>query len=549
MRFLPAGDTALLVELADLDHALALYRIAQAQPIAGVQELVPAARTLLVHYRPEAVTPAALVAALRERAAAADLAPADAAAARRVEIPVHYDGEDLAEVAEMLGISVAELIARHAGQPWQAAFAGFAPGFVYLAGGHPGLRGIARRASPRTRVPAGSVALAGDFSAVYPAASPGGWQLIGVTEVPMWDLRRAEPAFVQPGFQVQFIDAGAPAPRVSLPAQREAASCAAPAAADRARDAIEFESTGLQTLVQDAGRHGMAGLGISPSGALDQPAMRQANRLVGNPVHTPVLESVPGGLRLRCHGRATLAVTGAETALTLHAPDGRQWPVESHAALALDDGDVLAFGAPSAGVRCCVAVRGGWQVAPVLGSCATDTLAHVGPPALQAGQRIAVGQAVPAPMLRASQPAEAGLPQLPRPGDVVTLDVLAGPRTDWFTPDALALLTQQAWRVTPQSNRIGLRLHGEQPLARARHDELPSEGTVTGAIQVPAGGQPVLFLADHPLTGGYPVIAAVASHHLPLAAQLPVGCTLRFRIVAPFADLGAAAAPAKENPA
>ena len=120
MRFLPAGDTALLVELADLDHALALYRIAQAQPIAGVQELVPAARTLLVHYRPEAVTPAALVAALRERAAAADLAPADAAAARRVEIAVHYDGEDLAEVAEMLGISVAELIARHAGQPWQA---------------------------------------------------------------------------------------------------------------------------------------------------------------------------------------------------------------------------------------------------------------------------------------------------------------------------------------------------------------------------------------------------------------------------------------------
>ena len=223
----------------------------------------------------------------------------------------YSNGEDLAEVAEMLGISVAELIARHAGQPWQAAFAGFAPGFVYLAGGHPSLRAIARRASPRTRVPAGSVALAGDFSAVYPAASPGGWQLIGVTEVPMWDLRRAEPAFVQPGFQVQFIDAGAPAPRVSLPAQREAGSCAAPAPADRARDAIEFESTGLQTLVQDAGRHGMAGLGISPSGALDQPAMRQANRLVGNPVHTPVLESVPGGLRLRCHGNATLAVTGA----------------------------------------------------------------------------------------------------------------------------------------------------------------------------------------------------------------------------------------------
>ncbi len=539
MRFLPASDTALLVELADLDHALALYRAVQAQPIAGVRELVPAARTLLVHYRPEAIAPAALVAELRARAAAADLGPADRAAARCVEIPVHYRGEDLAEVAALLGISAAELVARHTGQPWQAAFAGFAPGFVYLAGGHPSFRAIPRRPTPRTRLPAGSVALAGDFSAVYPAASPGGWQLIGVTELPMWDLRRAEPAYVQPGFQVRFVDADASGRHISLPPVPESASNQSPAPVQTAPAAIEFESVGLQTLVQDAGRHGMAGLGISPSGALDAPAMRQANRLVGNPAHTPVLENLLGGLRLRCHGRATLAVTGAAAALILHSADGRQWPLASHAAVALDDGDVLALGAPTAGVRCYVAVRGGWQVAPVLGSCATDTLAHVGPPALQAGQRIAIG-AVPPQALRATQPAEPAPAELPRPGDEVTLDVVAGPRTDWFTPDALALLEQQTWQVTPQSNRIGLRLHGAQPLARARHDELPSEGTVTGAIQVPAGGQPVLFLADHPLTGGYPVIAAVARHHLPLAAQLPVGCRLRFRLVAPFADLGAA---------
>ncbi|HMN21770.1 MAG TPA: 5-oxoprolinase/urea amidolyase family protein [Ottowia sp.] len=543
MRFLPASDCALLVELADLDHALALYRAVQERPIPGVHELVPAARTLLVHYRPEAVAPAALIAALRERSAVADRGPSDRAATRQVEIPVHYRGEDLAEVAELLGIPVAELIARHTGQPWQAAFAGFAPGFVYLAGGHPCFRGIPRRPTPRTRLPAGSVALAGDFSAVYPAASPGGWQLIGVTDVPMWDLRRTEPAYVQPGFQVQFVDADAGGRHVSLPPT--VASEPDPAPEPTATTAIEFERVGLQTLVQDAGRHGMAGLGISPSGALDQPAMRQANRLVGNPVHTPVLENLLGGLRLRCHGRATLAVTGAAVPLTLHGADGRQWALASHAAVALDDGDVLVVGTPTAGVRCYVAVRGGWQVAPVLGSCATDTLAHVGPPALQAGQRIAIGS-VPPHALRATQPAEAAPADLPRPGDEVTLDVVAGPRTDWFTPDALARLERQTWQVTPQSNRIGLRLHGAQPLTRARHDELPSEGTVTGAIQVPAGGQPVLFLADHPLTGGYPVIAAVASHHLPLAAQLPVGCRLRFRVIAPFADLGA---PAKETPA
>ncbi len=604
---LPAGDAALLVELADLAHTLALYRELVARPIAGVRELIPAARTLLLHYRPEAIAPAQLAAALRARAAALDAPGAGAAAAspgRLVEIPVHYAGEDLAEVAELMGVPVRELIARHTGQPWQAAFAGFAPGFVYLAGGHPSFR-IPRRKAPRTRVPAGSVALAGDFSAVYPAASPGGWQLIGVTGVPMWDLQRAEPAYVQPGFRVQFRDAGAAALRVSLPAAAKAAqqpatadagiapaasapaaatasapaAAAAPAAGSESPSAsesasaaasaaaaaaaaapaqaqaqpagasIEFEATGLQTLVQDAGRHGLAGLGISPSGALDQRALRAANRLVGNPVHAPVLEHLLGGLRLRCHGPATVAVTGARAALTLHAPDGRQWSLPVDTALALDDGDRLSLGPTSAGVRCYLAVRGGWQVEPVLGSCATDTLAQVGPPALRPGDRLAVGRALPPGQLRAGQPEAAAPPALPRPGELVTLDALPGPRADWFEPEALALLAQQTWRVTPQSNRIGVRLEGERPLPRCRHDELPSEGTVSGAIQVPAGGQPVLFLADHPLTGGYPVIACVASHHLDLAAQLPVGCGLRLRLLDAFTDPGDSAPATQERPA
>ncbi|OJX06438.1 MAG: allophanate hydrolase [Burkholderiales bacterium 68-20] len=588
MRFLPAGDSALLVELPDLAHAMALHRALRARPIAGVLEVVPAARTLLLTCQHGAVALPALAAALRARAAEA-VADTGAAQAvlpgRLVEIPVRYDGEDLPEVAERLGISVQEVIARHTGQPWQAAFAGFAPGFVYLAGGHPCFQ-LPRRSAPRTRVPAGAVALAGGFSAVYPAASPGGWQLIGVTGVPMWDMRRTEPAYVQPGFRVQFRDACAPGVHISLPVCQEsegvnesgvpeqaAQTCAikaqsaaiaramasicnaegvrfcgmsghggfvhtfsepnqAPAPVDKAQAAIEVVAPGVQTLVQDGGRHGMAGLGIAPSGALDAPSMRAANRLVGNPVDACVLESLPGGLQLRCHGRATLAVTGAAVPLTLHAADGRAWPVPSHACVALDDGDTLAFGTPRAGVRSYVAVRGGWQVALVLGSCATDTLAHIGPPALQAGQRLAVG-AVPAAALQATQAAEAP-PPWPRAGDEVVLDVVLGPRTDWFTPEALARLARQPWRVTPQSNRVGMRLEGAQPLPRSRTDELPSEGTVHGAIQVPANGQPVLFLADHPLTGGYPVIGAVASRHLGLAAQIPVGCSVRFNVIAPF---------------
>ena len=185
-------------------------------------------------------------------------------------------------------------------------------------------------------------------------------------------------------------------------------------------------------------------------------------------------------------------------------------------------------------LRSYVAVRGGLLVAPVLGSASRDTLAKIGPPTLAAGQRLPIGAA---PTGSAVGAPDRSPPPLPRAGDTVTLDVVLGPRTDWFTPEAVALLAAQPWRVTPQQDRVGMRLLGEQPLARTQTQELPSEGTVTGAIQVPASGQPVLFLADHPLTGGYPVIGSVAVHHLDLAAQLPVGAHVRFRVVAPFAEV------------
>jgi len=527
LRFLPASDTALLVELDDLAAAMALHRALLKQPIKGVQEMVPAARTVLLHYRPWAIAPAALMQAVRERAATVNMVEQDSPAARTVEIPVRYDGEDLPEVAELLGISVAEVVARHSGQPWLAAFAGFAPGFVYMAGGHPCFQ-VPRRTSPRTRVPAGSVALAGDFTAVYPKASPGGWQLIGTTGTPMWDMGRSEPAWVQPGYRVQFLDVGRKAVYVSLPSPAPSGHPLPQVGEGTADISMQILATGLQTLVQDTGRLGMADMGLSPSGALDGVAMRQANRLVGNPLDTPVLENLLGGLQLRCQQAAVLAVAGADVPLTLRAADGRSWPLAAQRAIALDAGDSLLLGAPAAGVYCYVAVRGGWQVEPMLGSCSTDTLAQLGPDALQAGQCLYVGGAQP---LLAVSTDECTRPALPRTGDVVTLDVTLGPRSDWFTPEALRFFTTQAWHVTPQSSRVGIRLAGAQPLERSRMDELPSEGTVIGAIQVPASGQPVLFLADHPLTGGYPVIAAVASHHLALAAQIPVGCRVRFRIL------------------
>ena len=536
MRFLPVNRQAILVELADLQQTLVLLASLQAQPIVGVQELVPAARTILVYFSPQRITSAALVQAIADRDLQGSVRRSDVL----VEIPVHYNGEDLVEVAQILGISTDDVVRRHTGCEWSVAFTGFAPGFAYLTGGD-AIFNVPRRATPRTKVPAGAVALAGTFSAVYPQASPGGWQIIGVTDAVMWDLERDLPALLQPGYRVRFVDVAAASDAVvqedlgknRSKVKNECGGLAIENIALCAPHALKVNATGLLTVFQDLGRHGQAGQGVSASGAMDQAALKSANRLVGNASNLPALETVGGGLALQSVGENVVAVTGADAPLTITTAQGRRWAAASHSAVAMADGDTLTVGQPVTGARCYVAVRGGYLVAPVLGSAATDTLAHVGPPALQVSQLLAVKPAEHAVVSAPDLPPD----NLPAVGAEVVLDVELGPRTDWFTPEAVALLRSQRWQVSPQSNRVGLRLTGEVALARAITSELPSEGTPLGAIQVPASGQPVLFLADHPLTGGYPVIGCVAPHHLDLAGQIPVGAWIRFNPVRSFEEL------------
>ena len=169
MRFLPVSLTVLIVELKDLDETLALFASLEAEPIDGVVDIVPAARTLMIRFRPEMLAAEKLAAAISTRDLSAKIPPSD----MLVEIPVSYDGEDLQDVADLTGLSIAEVIERHTASEFTVAFCGFAPGFGYLVGGNPALQ-VPRRQSPRTKIPAGSVALAGAFSGVYPQASPGG---------------------------------------------------------------------------------------------------------------------------------------------------------------------------------------------------------------------------------------------------------------------------------------------------------------------------------------------------------------------------------------
>ncbi|MEU8611175.1 allophanate hydrolase subunit 1 [Actinoplanes sp. NPDC048791] len=197
--FLRCGREALLAEVDDLDAALALYAALRSAALPGVVDLVPAARTVLIKIDPAVTSPAAV----REATAGLRIDAQREAGTGTVEIPVRYDGPDLAEVAERTGLSPDEVVELHTSSRWTVAFAGFVPGFGYLTGGDPRLD-VPRRDSPRTRIPAGSVGLAGRFSGVYPSDSPGGWQLIGSTTERMWDLDRPEPALLVPGVEVIF---------------------------------------------------------------------------------------------------------------------------------------------------------------------------------------------------------------------------------------------------------------------------------------------------------------------------------------------------------
>ncbi|MEU4472697.1 biotin-dependent carboxyltransferase family protein [Micromonospora sp. NPDC023888] len=277
--------------------------------------------------------------------------------------------------------------------------------------------------------------------------------------------------------------------------------------------AVEVLRAGALTTVQDLGRPGWAHLGVPRSGALDPAALRLANRLVGNPEHAAGLEITLSGCALRLTRATTVAVTGAE--VTVQAGDR---PGDSGRPLTVPAGTVLRIGPARRGVRSWLAVAGGIDVSPVLGSRASDTLSGLGPAPLRDGDRLPLGEPL-------GPPAPVDLTVCSASASELHLTLRTGPREDWFTPTALDRLFGTAYTVSPVSNRVGARLAGAA-LPRAVPGELPSEGIVLGAVQVPANGQPLIFLADHPTTGGYPVIGVVTDV-TPLAQARP-GTTVRF---------------------
>lgn len=532
---LPFGDRGILVEVDTLDEVLGLHaRLAASRP-AGVVDLVPAARTVLVHVDPARLS---LAAARAWVARAADAPPPARADAPLVELPIVYDGSDLDELAEALGIPAADLAAQHAACEWTVAFTGFAPGFGYLVSpGWP--HRVPRRATPRTRVPAGAVGLAGEFAGAYPRETPGGWQLIGTTGASLFDPHRDPPALLAPGTRVRFVPVPAPAPPPAPPPPVRAhlrpetvgstpglggqkpshGPASAPARAPA--PALTVVEPGLLATVQDQGRPGYAAAGIARSGAADRAALRTANRLLGNPEDAAGIEITMGGFRAVAETDLRIVVTGAWGPVQI-----AHRPADPYTVHAWPRGTELHVDWFDHGARAYLAVRGGVDAEVVAGSRSTDTLSGLGAGAghgpLRAGDALALDD----PYLAAPIPPDALHPWSP-PGDAELEIALApGPRADWF--EGTAALFEQVWTVSNEADRVGIRLDGP-PLERTRHDELPSEGMLPGAIQVPPDGRPVILGPDGPVTGGYPVIAVVTDASRDALAQARPGTRLRFR--------------------
>ena len=539
-RIRQAGDAALLLDVTDTDDKegngrAGIAAAIRAAALPGVLDVVPAASTVLVAIEPGSWELADLAGRLLELASG-PAPPLAASDQPDLVIPTIYDGPDLEEVAALTRLSDIEVIARHASLRYRVGWLGFSPGFGYLTGLDPALAATPRLATPRVFVPAGSVAIAGGLTAVYPAASPGGWRLLGRTNVLLWDPGRDPPALLSPGRHVRFRSVD----RLPQPA----AEASRPALAPGERW-IEVLQPGPLTTVQDLGRPGVGHLGVPRSGAADAASLRRANRLAGNPDGAACLEVTLGGLRIRFDADAVVAVAGAPVPLTLSAghaggsgPTGSGVPSGETAAargagpdpvhgtaFAVAAGSVLRLGAPATGLRSYLSVNGGIDVPPVLGSRSADLRSGLGHARLRPGERLPVGR----PRSRIENP----MPERPRAliSGAVVLRAIAGPRDEWFSTAALAALGTASYLVSPRSDRTGLRLDGP-PLQRApgRSGELPSEGVAAGSLQITHDGQPILLLADHPTTGGYPVIAVIVSADLGLAAQLRPGQQARFSI-------------------
>ncbi len=539
-RVVPEGDRGLLVEfppeLSPEINALVRGAHAGLAGLPGVVESVPTFRSLLLIYDPSVVTFAGL--AERAEVCARTIRPAPANAGSLLEVPVVYGGPagpDLADVAAACGLTEEEVVRLHAEPIYLVYMLGFAPGYPYLGLLPPALR-LPRRATPRTRVPAGSIAIADAFAGIYPQETPGGWHLLGRTPLRLFDPARTPACLLRPGDHVRFIPVtdAAVAESALRDAAREAAQRPLPAPH---RPTFEVLEPGLMSTVQDLGRTGWRGFGIPLSGVLDRRALRAANAAAGNPPAAAAVELTFPGPKLRLFDDSSVAVAGADLDARVNGT-----PINPEEPVQVRRGDVLSFAAPRRGQWLYLSVAGGIDVPEVFGSRSTFARGGLGG---TAGRPLRAGDVLGRGETRSGSRRTTPVDDAGRSGGPIR--VIMGPQADAFAVDAQAALISRPFEVTVQRDRSGMRLSGTT-LTHRDSAEILSDGLVPGAIQVPADGGPVVILADGPTTGGYAKIATVIDADLDRVAQAVPGEALRFdAVTVEEAQAAGAAAGGRED--
>jgi len=521
------GATSLLARFGDRierDLSLRIARLVEhldAQGIPGLIDLVPAYTTLLVQLDPVTTRGDEIAELVESTWSALDDGPgSDDQHARTIEIPVVYGGDagpDLDAVAGATGLTPDEVIRRHSDADYTVGALGFSPGFAFLIGLPPELA-VPRRATPRTRVPAGSVGIGGAQTGIYSLPTPGGWSLIGRTPRTMFDPERDADDMLRLGDRVRFH----PIDRDAAPEFPEPAVAAQLAESDQG--VIEIVEAGVQTSVQDLGRPGQGRLGITPGGAVDRGALIAGNRLLGNPDGAAALEwtLLPPAIRFREPCR--VVATGADPGWRL---DGR--PVAIGEVVTVAAGDVLQA-RPAAGMlgaRGYLCVAGGIDVPVVRGSRALDLAAGFGGGfgrPLRPGDLLRVHPTEDSPESDKLVVTDTGGPRDP---SLERFRVVRGPQADRFGAEAWQTFLSSTFTVDAQSNRMGLRLNGPAILQDDGADVI-SEGLVTGTIQVTGSGQPIVLMPGRATIGGYTRIATVIEADHDRLGQLRPGATIRF---------------------
>jgi KipI family sensor histidine kinase inhibitor len=512
----PVGENALVVRVAGasagetLDRVRSVAAVIQAAAIPGVIDVVASPGRVTVAYEPLAVGE---IETLRDAAAAASATAGSGGGEPTAhEIPVAYDGPDLDEVCVLKGIGRDTFVTLHTEPEYLVEAIGFLPGFGYLAGLPAGLA-TPRRATPRRLVPAGAVGIGGGQTGVYPFASPGGWSLVGRTDVQLFDVARPRPAVLAVGDRVRFVAAELPPAGPPEP----------PLMAAGTDGAITVIQPGLFTTVQDLGRPGHRAAGVPLSGGADRVALRLANLVVGNPEDAAVIECTLLGPTLRFERDAVVAVAGAEFP---GLPCG--------VATRVTAGTELALGHATAGCRGYVAVAGGIDVPPVLESRSTLVAAGLGGfrgRLLRAGDRLGAGdgrlQTCPMSELGPACGADLQSAGVGAGSGHAVLRIIPGEQADAFGSGVWS----RGFRASSRSDRMGLRLEGEPLPGAAAFAGMASVAVFPGTVQVPPDGRPIVLLADAQTIGGYSVLGQVIAADLPRAAQLRPNAEVRFEPV------------------